>query len=463
MARRLSLQVGGVLRARHPHLRGLDWSEALIRQNRYEGMGISSGQHKTRRSAVVAWIIYDVGNTLFFTGIVGLFFPLWVTQKMSGDDATVGYTLAAAMALNLVVAPIVGAFSDQTGRRMPILAIGTFTGIVAVLLLGGDNLALALSLFALAVIAINTAAISYNAMLADVSTEANRGTIGGLGVGIGYLGAIMAVAIGLIFVETRGYEFGFRAVGLVILVISVPLLMLLKERPRPALALTMSEKARMTLVQLRTTLSTIQRYPGLLRFLIGRFWYTWSLYTASTFAILYGTGTVGFDERQVQLVLLVGILVAIPSGLLWGVIVDRVGPNRALSSILLGWTALLMVAVGIPWLGLPSALWWGVGVGSGVLIAGIWAADRPYLIGLTSQRYLGEFFGLHSMSGRLSSVLGPFTWGFITVTLGLGQTAAVLSLAACGAIAFLLIRGGSDRSALAPEDRATARSDRPPH
>lgn len=426
-------------------------------------MGISSGQHETRRSAVVAWVIYDIGNTLFFTGIVGLFFPLWVTQVMSGDDATVGYTLAAAMALNLVVAPVVGVFSDQTGRRTPILAISTFICVVAVLLLGGNNLTLALSLFALAIIAISTAAITYNTMLADVSTDANRGTIGGLGVGVGYLGAIAAVAIGLIFVESRGYEFGFRAVGLVIMVISVPLLVLLKERPRPVLAPTMSEKARMTLVQLRTTLSNIQRYPGLPRFLIGRFWYTWSLYTASTFAILYGTGTVGFDERQVQLLLLVGILVAIPSAVLWGIVVDRVGPKRVLSSILLAWTGLLLLAVGIPWLALPPALWWGVGVGSGVLVAGIWVADRPYLIGLTSQRYLGEFFGLHSMSGRLSSILGPFTWGFITVTLGLGQTAAVLSLAGCGAIAFLLIRGGGDTVQTAREDPATAHSDRSPH
>ena len=391
------------------------------------------------------WIIYDIGTTLFFVGIVALFFPLWITRDMGGDDATVVYTLAAAMALNVVVGPLIGAFSDQSRRRMPILAVSSFTCIVAILLLGGDNLTLALALLALAVIAINSSEITYNALLAEVSTDSNRGTISGLGVGIGYLGAITAVAIGLIFVESRGYIFGFRAVALLILLVSVPVLVLLKERPRPQAASTMSERAKRSLVQLRTTLRRIHYFPGLARFLMARFWYTWSLNTAATFAVLYGTGTVGMEEREVQMVLLVGILVAIPSGLLWGRVVDRVGPKRTLSGILLGWIVLLLVSAGIPWLGLPPELWWGVGVGSGVVVAGVWVADRPYLIRLTSTRHLGGFFGIHNMVSRLSFAAGPFTWGYIVATLDLGQTPAVLSLVGCAVISFLLIRGVSDK------------------
>ena len=99
-----------------------------------------STEHRPRASAVVAWITYDVGNTLFHTGVVGIFFPLWITKELSGDDATFGYTLAGAMALTVVLGPLVGAFSDQTGRRMPLLAIGTLACIAATLFLGGDNL-----------------------------------------------------------------------------------------------------------------------------------------------------------------------------------------------------------------------------------------------------------------------------------------------------------------------------------
>ena len=139
-----------------------------------------------------------------------------------------------------------------------------------------------------------------------------------------------------------------------------------------------------TVAQLKATLGNIQRFPGLLRFLVARFWYIWSVNTSASFAILYGTGTVGFEERHVEVVLLVGVFVAIPSGLLWGIVVDRVGPNRALSVVLVGWVFMLVMAALIPWLDLPSYLWWGIAVSAGVLVAGVWVADRPYMLRLTS-------------------------------------------------------------------------------
>ena len=395
----------------------------------------------------MAWIVYDVGNTLFFVGIIGLFFPLWITQDLGGDDATVGFTLAVAMAIMLLVAPLVGAFSDHSPRRMPFLAVGTFTCIVATLLLGVGGLFASLILFALAVVAINVATIFYNAMLAEVSTKANRGTIGGLGVAIGYLGAIVAVVMGLTFVADQGYEMGFRAVGLLYLLIAVPLLVLLKERPRPVQAITLVERISGTVGQLRRTLGGIQRFPGLLRFLVARFWYSWSLNTASTFAILYGTETVGFTAREVEAVLLLGIVVAIPSGLVWGRVVDRIGPGRALSIALSGWVAVLLTAIPIAHFELPTYLWWPVGFASGVVVAGTWVADRPYMLALTPPEYLGELSGLHNMTGRLSLIAGPFFWGLISVSLGFGQTAAVLTLAACAVIALVLMLGAGRKTA----------------
>ena len=297
---------------------------------------------------------------------------------------------------------------------------------------------------ALAIIAIYMADIMYNALLAEVSTETNMGTIGGLGVGVGYLGSIMAVAIGLLFVESRGYAFGFRVIGVLMLLVSTPVFVLLKERPGLASNLELSERAKGALVQLVSTVGHLQRFPGLIRYFIARFWYNWFLYTSSAFAVLYGTETVGYEEREIELVLLAGILTAIPSGFVLGRVVDRVGPNRVLSVVLLSWVGVLLIAVAIPWLGLPSYLWWVIGVLAGMLVAGIWAADRPYLLRLTSSTYLGEFFGLRSMVGRLGAIVGPFSWAYISVTLGLGQVAAALSLSGCAAIAFVLIRGVGD-------------------
>jgi UMF1 family MFS transporter len=388
--------------------------------------------------------VYDMGNTLFFTGVVGIFFPLWATQEMSGNDATVGYTLSLAMSVVLVLGPLLGTLSDQSGRRMPFLLVSTIACIGATLMIGGSNLVLGMVLFAVAVIAVHTAAIFYNAMLGNVSTEGTRGTIAGFGVGVGYLGGIIALAIGLLFVETRGTVFGFRAIGLLVLLVSLPLFLLLKERHGAVGAVSPAKMAANTVRQLRLTLGAVRKFPGLVRFLTARFWYAWSFQTAAFFAILYGTETVGFTARQVEFVFLLGMLVAVPASFMWGVIVDRVGPKPTLSAVLFVWALLLLVAAAIPWLELPPYLWWPVSAVAGVLVPGTWVADRPLMLRLTAPEYLGEFFGLHGMVGRLSAIVGPFVWSYISVTQGLGQGAAVLSLSACGLIGFLIMRGVDD-------------------
>ena len=104
--------------------------------------------------------------------------------------------------------------------------------------------------------------------------------------------------------------------------------------------------------------------------------------------------------------------------------------------VLVSWVLTLGGTIAIPWLGLSPGLWWLIGLLSGVLVAGIWVTDRPVLISLTRAEHLGRFFGLHSLTGRLGTIAGPFLWGFIAVTLDFGQTASVAGL--LGAIVLAL-------------------------
>ena len=59
---------------------------------------------------------------------------------------------------------------------------------------------------------------------------------------------------------------------------------------------------------------------------------------------------------------------------------------------------------------------------------------------------VGEFYGLYSMVGRFSAVLGPLLWAFVAEGLGLGRPASVLVLAIMIGIAFFVLRGVDDRS-----------------
>ena len=392
-----------------------------------------------RRRSVGAWVAFDIANTTFWTGVVGLAFPLWITNELSGDDASLGYTLAATMAVVLVLAPILGAISDQLGRRIPLLVVTSLVCVGATLLLGSGGLFISLGIFALALGAMELGTIFYNSLLTEVSTEANRGRIAGLGIGIGSLGAFIAVVVALLFSEPKGHTFVFHIVALLFLIFSFPIFVLLKERSRLVHHSSPLGKVRLAFAQVKGNLRSLHRFPGLRRFLLAKFLYTIAITTAAAFAVVYASQTIGFSDTEIQLVLLAGISLAIPSAVFWGIMVDRIGPRPVLVITLLMWIGLLLSAVAIPWLSLNSDLWWAVGCLIGVAMPGVFTADRPNMLTFAPPQYLGEFFGLHAMVGKSGRVVGPFMWGLISTTLGFGQPAAALSLIGCLAVSCVIL------------------------
>ncbi len=95
-------------------------------------------------------------------------------------------------------------------------------------------------------------------------------------------------------------------------------------------------------------------------------------------------------------------------------------------------------------LDLSRWLFWGVATMAGVALGGTWAADRPYLLRLAPPQFVGEFYGLYAMVGRFASIIGPFLWGYVADTLGMGRPAAVLSLLVFIVIAFVILQGVDD-------------------
>ena len=394
---------------------------------------------KPSRSATGSWVVYDVANSLFWTGVVGLSFPLWLTKDLGGSDATLGYVLAATMAVVIIASPIMGAISDQLGRRIPLLIGSTVVCVAATLLLGKGGLTVSLSLFALAVASMELGTIIYNALLPDVSTPSTRGLVSGLGQGIGYVGAIIAVVVALFLTGPKGYVFVLHVVAILFLIFALPIFVLLRERRRPVLPSPPLQRIGQALSQLHGNMRNLHRFPGLRVFLLSRFFYAMGINTAVAFAVVYASQTIGMSDREIQLILMVGIAIAIPSGVLWGVVADRYGAHFVLSFSLLAWVGLMVIAVAIPWLDWSRHLWWLVGSMVGVAMAGVWTADRPYMLSFVPEEYIGEFFGLHATVGKLGRVIGPVMWAIISGTLGFGQPAALASLVGCLVAAYVIL------------------------
>lgn len=396
-------------------------------------------------AGVASWILYDLANTIFSLNIVSLYFPLWVVNTMGGTDQQFGNATSLSMALMFVSAPVIGALSDQAPRRLPFLIVSTVLAVAFTMLLGMGGLALSLVFFIAANYFYQAGLIFYDALLPEVSTEATRGRVGGLGIGLGYFGSFIGIGTGLVVLErlNLGYEAVFRATGLLFLIFALPIFCFLKERPRKVQPFNLGA-VRRAFVEIRATAARAGHYPGLGRFLFGRIFYADAANTVIAFMGIYVTNEIGFTSGQAQIILLLGIVGAIAGGLIGGFVVDHIGPKKTLNIFLIMWMTVFALAFAIPTFDLSPALFWAVGLLAGFALGGTWSADRPYMLRLSPPRYVGQFYGLYAMVGRFAAIIGPFLWGFIVNTLGLGRPVAILSLLVMTTIAFVILQGVSD-------------------
>ena len=406
------------------------------------------------RRSVAAWVLYDLANTCFSLGIVTLYFPKLLEHafgyaKGTAVDGVVGLLAALAAAIVFVLAPVLGAISDQAARRLPFLAGSTILCVTATFVLAQAAEPMTFALFVVAVVCFQAGLIFYDSLLPEVSTDENRGRIGGIGVGVGYIGSLLAYVIGTVLLagkETPGlddYAAVFRGIAIGFLVFAIPAFLFVRERPRVAPPLSW-RVAPMAFSQLAATARQARRYRGLLPFLIGRMFYADAANTLIVMVVLYATGSLAMTDADAGLVAILSIVAAIPAGLAWGRVVDRVGPKRTLDVVLVGWMVIFALVAAIPVLGLPSWLIYPTGAAVGVALAGLWASDRPLMARLAPPRYYGQFFGLYSMVGRFGAIVGPAMWAIIVAGLGLGQPAAVMFLLLWVVIAFLVLRRVDD-------------------
>lgn len=406
-------------------------------------------------------MLYDLANTIFSMGVVSLYFSLWVREEVGAAraDSVYGVITAISMGMIFIASPLLGAMTDRAKRRMPFLVTSTLICVTLTALLARGGFFTTAILFIIANVAYQAGLQFYDAMLPEVSTEANRGKIGGIGVGVGYLGSYVAVGIGLLF-GTANKPLLFAAIAGFFLIFALPCFLFVKERgnpsPRPVFSIAMvRESTRETLRTLRSG----TEFPGLIRFLVGRVFYTDSINTVIAIMALYtvnvavGTGlSTEAGEREAQLILMTAITFAVIGGFSWGWVVDRVGPKRTLNYVLRFWMAIFVGAAAVGILGLPLIALYAVACTAGFALGGIWAADRPYMLRLTPPWRIGEFYGLYSMVGRFSAVTGPLIWAGVThiaiqrlgIAPAVGQGYAVLVLLSMVIISYLILRPVTD-------------------
>jgi UMF1 family MFS transporter len=388
------------------------------------GLSLEDERHNRSRGGVLSWALYDLANTIFSFNIVSYIAPLWVLAvykavgRGEGEaNLALGLAVGVSMLLNAIVSPVMGAISDRAGVRKPFLLTFTVLCIAPTLLIGftgnelgvdvaGTYLWLGLGVFAVANFSYQAALIYYDAMLPQVSTPETRGRIGGIGVGLGYVGTIIgALSVrALTFSNGEPTTASFVLSGVLFALFAIPIFLVIRERRAVrAGGIDLVGSWR----QLAITIRDASAYPGLLRFLVARLLYTDPINTVISFMAVYATQAVGFTTEETLYVLVAVTVAAIIGGFAWGLVVDRIGPKRTLMIVLSLWSISFIAAAAV----LDRTFFLLVGGLAGISLAGTWASDRVFMLRLSPPAMVGEFFGLYGLAGKFSAVTGPIIWG----------------------------------------------------
>lgn len=402
--------------------------------------------------AVWSWAFYDFSNTIFSVSILSFFFPLWLGDELGAGAGVVNGATAVSALLVVVTAPVFGAMADLRQRRVPYLVVLTLVAVVltAALDLAGGVL-VAVALFVAADVAYQSALVFYNALLPGVSVGRGAGKVSGYGTAAGYVGTILALVVLTFFVtdaagirEALGPLGGwidtggepnsnaFLPTAVLYLLFSLPAFFLVPDRavrePRPV---GISPAYR----DVVSTVSNMRAYGGMGTFIVATFLYTDAANTAIANMALYGREVFGMGQGDIRNLLLFSTVFAVVGSVGSGYASDRVGPKKALAGVLVVWiVAIFLAAVALaPWMLMLAGPFVGVALG------GTWTVSRVMLVALSPPEKLGEFFGLFSLAGKLSAVVGPAITAVLLWTFEEAGTAAYRI--AIGSLVFVMALG----------------------
>ncbi|GIU93302.1 MAG: MFS transporter [Acidimicrobiia bacterium] len=377
---------------------------------------------------MVSWVIYDLANTVFALGVVGLYLPDWMTRQGLPDTA-LAVTQAFAGAVVIVAAPWVGARTDHSGRRLPTLMFTTLVAVAATAWLAAGPTWLTFLLLGAAVAAVNIGSVVYDALLGDVSTPHTRGRVSGWGVGVGYLGSFLGVGIGWVTLDVAGWTHTatFRTLAAAFLLFSLPAFLWIEERPRPRPS-GPPPRLGSVLVDLVRSWRRARSHPPVFRFLLGRLLYTDAINTLiGGFLAIYALEELGFDRRSSADLLAMAIGGAVLGGVGGGRLVTRFGASTVLRAALVMWIVAIGFGVAAAWLDV-ELLAWAIGPMGGFALGATWTSDRVMMVELSPPERLGEFYGLYATVGRFATVTGPLVWAAVVDLLGWGRPTALGTL-----------------------------------
>ena len=423
----------------------------------------------SERKRIWGWMVFDLAQQPYATlGLTFIFSPYFAdvasgvfqaqgaSPEQAGARAQSLWGTAQTLA-GLVIAltaPLLGAYADASGRKLPWIAAFSALFIPCAWSLwflhpDGTHLLPVLFLFWLGFIAGESALNINNAQLPSLAPPERIGRISGSGAALGYWGGVVALFAMLLFLAENdagrtllgrppalgldpAAREGTRSVGPFIAIwfalAIVPFFLWVRDTPSPARRPPLAE----VWSNLKATLRDTARRKSLRSFLLASMLYRDGLGALYSFGGIYATLVLGWSIIQIGVF---GIVAAVAAAIItWagGLADQRLGPKPVILASCWALIAVCTVIVGVSretifglplpeGSRLPDTLFYLCGALIGGAGGAIYSASRTLMVRHADPHRAGEAFGLFALTGRATAFLAPALIAAATTITGSTQ------------------------------------------
>ena len=323
---------------------------------------------------------------------------------------------------NLVECIILGAYADAYAAKKRLLFLTTIGCIIFTALLffvGPGDFWLAIILVIFANFFFGSGENLIAAFLPELAQSKALGRVSGWGWSLGYIGGMVSLGCCLLYVvwaQEQGQQ-ADQYVPVTLLITAflfaiscIPTFLYLKERAQPQPHLHNRRILDETFARFFETIKHVREYRDLVRFLVCLVSYQAGVQTVIVIAAIYAQQVMGFDPSDtILLVVLVNITAAL-GAFVFGNVQDKIGHILTIALILIGWIVMVLIA----WAAEDRATFWLAANIAGFCLGASQSAGRALVGYFTPASRLAEFFGLWGLAVKLSSILGPVTYGLVS-------------------------------------------------
>jgi len=418
------------------------------------------------RRAVSSWCLFDFANSSYTTLIMTVVYSVYfrdavVSATDNRGDRLWGIANFLAMAVVALAAPVLGAFSDYSGRRKFFLIATTLQTVVATALLyfvGPGEVVSGIVLYVVATIGFEAGYVFYNSFLPDVSTPRTIGRVSGWAWAVGYAGGLLSLALcrplierplkdaqgALDAIAVGNRQTSFLLVAAFFLVFALPSFFWLRESKPLGRLSGLREYVTVGFRRTAQTLRHLNRYRETGKFVLASLFFTDGITTVISFSAIYATTTFHFTSADVVILFLVLNVVAFPGSLIAGYLADRFGPKTTLVASLCVWVVTILVGFAAQ----NRATFYVMGCLAALGMGSTQSVARSFMAQITPPAREAEFFGFYVLAGKFASMFGPLMFGFVSEATG-SQRLAVLSLLPFFLVGLALMASVNEKRAFA--------------